>query len=147
LRTPRFTAIANAGGNLLLIFIGKDGICPKEASVMRIARTNFDRHEQRRDRRYALPPLTVIIDDQNYVSDNWSLGGFHLTGPLPLEVGALVVGTLHVDGSDGFTFMASVVRKDAAAGTLAFHFQELTPLAVTRLDRALARRLVPRHRP
>ncbi|HXZ01213.1 MAG TPA: PilZ domain-containing protein [Stellaceae bacterium] len=114
---------------------------------MRIARTNFDRHEQRRDRRYALPPLTVIIDQQDYVSDNWSLGGFHLTCALPLKVGEVVAGTLHVDGSDGFAFTASVVRKDLEAGTLAFHFQEMTPLAVTRLDRALARRLVPRHRP
>lgn len=111
---------------------------------MRIARTNFDRHEQRRDRRYALPPLTVIIDNQDYLSDNWSLGGFHLTCALLLEVGTVIAGTLHVDGSDGFAFTASVVRKDVAAGTLAFHFRELTPLAVTKLDRALARRLVAR---
>lgn len=115
---------------------------------MRIARTNFDRHEQRRDRRYALPPLTVIIDDRRYASDNWSLGGFHLACSLPLRVGAVVTGTLHVDGSDGFTFTAAVVRKDVEGeGTIAFHFQELTPLAITNLDRALARRLVPRHRP
>ena len=111
---------------------------------MRIARTNFDRQEMRRDRRYALPPLTVIIGDQDYVSDNWSLGGFQLTGALPFAVGDVIAGTLHIDGSDGFGFTASVVRRDEAAGSLGFRFQELTPLAMTKLDRALARRLVPR---
>lgn len=113
---------------------------------MRIARTNFDRQEARRDRRYELPPLTVIIGDQTYLSDNWSLGGFQLSGAPPYVVGDVVNGTLHVDGSDGFGFSASVVRRDEAAGTLGFHFQELTPLAMTRLDRALARRLSPRRR-
>ena len=111
---------------------------------MRIARTNFDRQEARRDRRYALPPLTVVLGDQSYLSDNWSLGGFQLSGALPLAVGDVVNGTLHIEGSDGFGFTASVVRKDEAAGTLGFRFQELTPLAMTKLDRALARRLSPR---
>jgi len=114
---------------------------------MRIARTNFDRQESRRDRRYAMPSLRVVIGDQEYISDNWSLGGFQLTSDLPLIVGAAVVGTLHVDGSDGFEFTAEVVRKDPASGILGFHFQELTPLALTKLDRALARRLVARRRP
>ncbi|MGO8914900.1 MAG: PilZ domain-containing protein [Stellaceae bacterium] len=113
---------------------------------MRIARTNFDRQESRRDRRYALPPLTVTIGGQDYVTDNWSLGGFQLTSGLPLEVGAVVTGTLQIDGSDGFAFSASVVRQEAATGARGFRFQELTPLAVTKLDRALARRLVPRRR-
>ncbi len=113
---------------------------------MRIARTNFDRQEHRRDRRYALPPLTVIIDELEYVTDNWSLGGFQLTGELPFAVGAVVAGTLHIDGSDGFEFNAEIVRKDAAAGSFGFQFRELTPLAMTKLDRALARRLVSRRR-
>jgi hypothetical protein len=111
---------------------------------MRTVRTNFDRQESRRDRRYASPMLTVVIDDQEYVSDNWSLGGFQLSCALPLEIGAVVAGALHVDNSGGFAFTASVVRKEAAAGTLGFRFQELTSLAMTKLDRALARRLVAR---
>jgi hypothetical protein len=113
---------------------------------MRITSTNFDRQESRRDRRYAQPSLLAIIDGQEYVSDNWSLGGFHLSAKLSLAAGATVTGTMHVDGSDGFVFTAVVVRKDDAAGTLAFHFRDLTPLAMTRLDRALARRLVSRRR-
>jgi len=114
---------------------------------MRIARTNFDRQEARRDRRYAVPPLTVTIADQSYLSDNWSLGGFQLSGALALAVGDVISGTLQVDGSDGFAFSGSVVRKDKDAGTLGFRFQDLTPQAMTKLDRALARRLTPRRRP
>jgi len=93
-----------------------------------------------------LPPLTVTIADQSYPSDNWSLGGFQLTGVPGLSVGDVVSGTLKVDDGDAFAFTASVVRKDAGAGTLGFQFQELTPQAMTRLDRALARRLSPRRR-
>ena len=114
---------------------------------MRIARTNFDRQEARRDRRYAVPPLTVIIGGREFASDNWSLGGFQLTTDMPVMVDAVVTGTLHVDGSDGFEFTARVVRKDEASGQIGFHFEELTPLAMTKLDRALARRLVSRRRP
>jgi hypothetical protein len=114
---------------------------------MRIARTNFDRQESRRDRRYALPPLTVVIGDQDYATDNWSLGGFQLTASLPLAVGDVVTGSLRLSEGDAFAFAATVVRKDEPAGTLGFRFQDLSPLAVTMLDRALARRLGPRRRP
>ena len=114
---------------------------------MRIARTNFDRQEHRRDRRYAQPTLTVVIGQEQYESDNWSLGGFQLTADLPLELGAIVKGTIRIAGSDGFDFSAELVRKDAAAGNIGFHFQELSPVAMTKLDRALARRLVSRRRP
>jgi PilZ domain-containing protein len=112
---------------------------------MRISRTNFDRQEGRRDRRYASPPLTITIGEQEYVSDNWSLGGFQLSGPLPLELGAAVTGTFQIDGSDGFAFTASVVRHEG--DSFGFHFHELSPQAMTKLDRALARRLVIRRRP
>ena len=59
----------------------------------------------------------------------------------------MVVGTLRVEGGDGFAFTASVVRQGGAGGTLGFRFQDLSPLAVTMLDRALARRLARRRRP
>jgi hypothetical protein len=113
---------------------------------MRIARTNFDRQEHRRDRRYALPPLTIALGEREYATDNWSLGGFQLTAALPLAVGAMINGTFRVDGGDEFGFAAELVRKDEAAGSLGFRFHELSPAALTRLDRALARRLVSRRR-
>lgn len=111
---------------------------------MRTARTNFDRQESRRDRRYALPSLLVIIGEQEYISDNWSLGGFLLSAKLPLAIGAVVTGILHVDRDGGIGFEAQLVRKDE--GVLGFHFQNMTPTALTRLDRALARRLLSRRR-
>jgi PilZ domain len=114
---------------------------------MRIARTNFDRQESRRDRRYALPTLTIAIGDQDYPSDNWSLGGFQLSAPLALTVGDVVTGTLRLEGGEPLAFTALVVRQDEPAGSFGFRFQELSPLAVTMLDRALARRLVSRRRP
>lgn len=114
---------------------------------MRIGRTNFDRQESRRDRRYALPPLTIAMGDQDYVTDNWSLGGFQLSAALPLAVGDVVAGTLRVADGDALAFTASVVRKDEPAGALGFRFQELSSLAVTMLDRALARRLAARRPP
>lgn len=113
---------------------------------MRVIRTNFDREEARRDRRYALPALVVNMGGQEYTSENWSLGGFCLKTAFPLVPGALVVGTLHIDGSDGFEFTAKVTRNDKIDGVVAFHFRDMTPLAVTKLDRALGRRLVSRWR-
>jgi hypothetical protein len=114
---------------------------------MRIARTNFDREESRRDRRYALPSLLVEIGGQEYVSDNWSLGGFLLKGELPFALGRVVAGTLHVDSSGGAVFAAEVARKDEKTGTMGFRFQDMTSTTMTKLDRALARRLVSRRRP
>ncbi|HUH85468.1 MAG TPA: PilZ domain-containing protein [Stellaceae bacterium] len=111
---------------------------------MRTSRTNFDRQESRRDRRYALPSLLVVIGEQEYISDNWSLGGFVLSAKLPLHVGAVVTGILHIDRHGGVGFEAQVVRKEEAI--LGFRFQNMTPLAVTKLDRALARRILSRRR-
>jgi PilZ domain len=112
--------------------------------TMRTSRTNFDRQESRRDRRYALPSLLVVIGEQEYISDNWSLGGFLLSAKLPLDVGAVVTGTLHVDRNGGVGFEAQLVRKDEAI--LGFQFRNMTPAALTRLDRALARRILSRRR-
>jgi hypothetical protein len=114
--------------------------------LMRTVRTNFDRQESRRDRRYQLP-LVVKFGGEEFTSDNWSLGGFQITSSLTFEIGVVIAGQLHVDGSEGFDFSAQVVRKDQEAGSLGFHFQELSPAAVNRLDQALARRLSGRRRP
>jgi hypothetical protein len=116
---------------------------------MRTLRTNFSRLESRRDRRYAIPPLVVSIDGHDYISDNWSLGGFHLTGELAHAVDEVVTGTFKVDSDKGpkvFDFSAKVVRHEEVGGKIAFHFEGLSGDAVTALDRALARRLGPRRR-
>ena len=109
--------------------------------VMRTTRTNFDRREARRDRRYALPSLVVKLDGREYDLDNWSLGGFHLPGKLPLKIGAVVNGVLRIAKGDSVEFSARLVRKDEATDALAFQFHDLSNEVVSRLDRALARRM------
>jgi hypothetical protein len=112
---------------------------------MRTVRTNFDRQESRRDRRYELP-LVVELGGEEFSSDNWSLGGFQITSVQAIELGSLVAGRLRVDGSEGLDFSAQLVRKDLEAGTLGFRFQELAPAVMIKLDQALARRLSGRPR-
>jgi len=113
---------------------------------MRTIRTNFDRQEARRDRRYSLP-LLVTFGGAQYTSNNWSLGGFQVTSDHAFDIGAMVDGTLQIDGKESLAFSALLVRKDSESGTLGFQFKELGPGAVEKLDRALARRLVGRKQP
>ncbi len=113
---------------------------------MRTIRTNFDRQEARRDRRYALP-LVVSFGGQQYTSNNWSLGGFQVTSDHAFDIGAVVNGTLQIDSNESLTFSALLVRKDSENRTLGFQFKELGPRAVEKLDRAIARRLMGRKRP
>ena len=115
-------------------------------SDRRPTKISFDPREDRRDRRYPLPPVSITIDGVEYTTVNWSLGGFLLKGELGIEVGATISGTLRVDGSAGFPFTAELIWREVENGSYGFHFTELTPDAVGKLDRALARRLVPRAR-
>ena len=110
---------------------------------MRTVRTNFDRQESRRDRRYALP-LRVSFGTEEYTSDNWSLGGFQVTSDQPMEIGLVVTGTLGIEGSEHIAFSAQLVRHDREARSFGFHFTEISPSAVELLDRVLARRLAGR---
>ena len=99
-------------------------------------RASADRRELRHDRRYVAPALRLEIEGRQLTSVNWSLGGFLVRSELALDVGATVKGTLRVAGSDGFTFIASLVRKDARSQDLGFQFEELTPLALERWNHA-----------
>ncbi|MBV9523591.1 MAG: hypothetical protein JO010_12395, partial [Alphaproteobacteria bacterium] len=47
---------------------------------MKVIRTSFDRREERRDRRYPLPPLLVELGGVEHATVNWSLGGFLVSG-------------------------------------------------------------------
>jgi hypothetical protein len=115
--------------------------------MLKTIRINFDRHEARRDRRYALPPIMVALDTGSYATNNWSLGGFLLPPPdldlvpnLDLPVGASVAGQVTLpDGSTPHAFRAEVVRRDAD-GT-GFRFVEPLDALVGALDRAIAHRL------
>jgi hypothetical protein len=114
---------------------------------MKTIRVSYDRQEDRRDRRYPLPPLTVSIGDANYVTVNWSLGGFLLAGFTgSVAVGQKLSGELRVqDRAEPVEFSAMVVRVDEPGpGNLAAQFVDLDDRTVTLLDRAIARRLFRR---
>ena len=108
--------------------------------MLKTTRINFDRHESRRDRRYALPPVTVTLSSGAYATGNWSLGGFllplNLEPSIDLALGATVSGNLTLAESSTHAFAAEVVRCDAD-GT-GFRFVEPSEALVGALDRAIA---------
>jgi hypothetical protein len=113
---------------------------------MRYIRTTYDRAEERRDRRYPLPPLAVKIDGAEYTTLNWSLGGFLLGNwTTPTKPAEVLNGTLQAE-KDGpsFGFTVEVVRWSAEAASLAAKFVEIEPGAMDHLDRSLARRFARR---
>lgn len=112
--------------------------------MLKTIRSNFDRHEARRDRRYPLPPITVTLPgapaSNSWATSNWSLGGFLLPPGINLALGAAVSGDATMpDGSPTHAFTAEVVRCDAD-GT-GFRFVEPSDALVAALDRAIAHRL------
>lgn len=116
---------------------------------MKTIRTNFDRDELRRDRRYPLPPLRVTFAPREvpgeFETANWSLGGFALAPqedrPLPsLALGATVAGTLIPYAmTEFYPFAAEVVRRDGDG--LGFQFVEKSDALIGVLDRALSNRM------
>jgi hypothetical protein len=113
---------------------------------MRYIRTSFDRADERRDRRYPLPPLTVTIDGASYTTLNWSLGGFLLGDwTVPTKSGEVLSGMLQAE-KDGprFGFTVEVVRWSPESSSLAAKFVEIEPGAIDHLDRSLARRFARR---
>jgi hypothetical protein len=112
--------------------------------MLKTIRINFDRHESRRDRRYLLPPITLTLEAGDYVTSNWSLGGFllppNLEPAIELALGATVAGKATMpDGNASHAFSAEIVRCDAD-GT-GFRFVEPSDALVGALDRAIAHRL------
>jgi hypothetical protein len=113
--------------------------------MLKTVRTNFDRRELRRDRRYALPRMTVTINGADYVTGDWSLGGFHIVDGPSLAIGEQVAGAIQIEGRDGrYDFTAEVVRNNGAGHDVGFHFVELSSELVTVLDRAAFRRFAGR---
>lgn len=108
--------------------------------MLKTIRINFDRHETRRDRRYALPPITVTLASGAYTTSNWSLGGFLLPPGIGLARGASVAGKVTTpDGRATHAFSAELVRS-GADGT-GFRFVEPSDALIGALDRAIAHRL------
>ena len=80
--------------------------------------------EQRRDRRYALPMLEVVIGDERFHAINWSMRGALLYGICEI-VGMRVRGEMGVPGSsEAVPFAATVVRADLNTGNSAICFED-----------------------
>jgi hypothetical protein len=80
--------------------------------------------EQRRDHRYALPVLEVVIGDEHFRAINWSMRGALLYGICEV-VGARVRGEMGVPGSsEALPFAATVVRADLDTGNSAICFED-----------------------
>jgi hypothetical protein len=80
--------------------------------------------EKRRDRRYALPVLEVVIGDERFCAINWSMSGALLYGICEMA-GTRVRGEMGVPGSsEAFPFAATVVRADLDSGNSAICFED-----------------------
>ena len=107
--------------------------------MSKILRTNFDRHERRRDRRYVSPGITVTMRGTEYAVENWSLGGFLAPGCRHAP-GAPVAGEVRIGGKPGaYPFTAHAVREDGQGA--GYCFTARSGLLVGALDQALSRRL------
>ena len=91
---------------------------------MHIAPKTSARTEQRRERRYALPVLEVVIGDERYCAINWSMRGALLYGICEIA-GMRVRGEMGVPGSsEAIPFAATVVRTDLDTGSSAICFED-----------------------
>jgi hypothetical protein len=80
--------------------------------------------EERRDPRYALPVLEIVIGDERFRAVNWSMRGALLYGTCEI-VGMRVNGEMGVPGSmEALPFAATVVRADRKTGNSAICFED-----------------------
>lgn len=109
-------------------------------SMLRTIRTNFDRHETRRDRRYPLPPIAVIFGAEEYMTANWSLGGFLIEARGAPAPGSTVAGSIRIpDGKQLYPFSAEVVRRDGDG--IGFRFVQPSGELIGALDRLVIGRM------
>jgi hypothetical protein len=113
--------------------------------MVKTLRKNFDRNELRRDRRYPLPPVTVMLGHAAFTTVNWSLGGFLIEGGPDLAVGTRVEGELRTEGATRTQkFTAEVLRRDRDGHATGFCFIERSDALVDALDRSIAGRMAGR---
>jgi hypothetical protein len=109
---------------------------------MKIVKVSYARarSEGRRDRRYPLPPLTVTMDQGEWTTENWSLGGFLISNYDGKAVpGEEIAGFIRVAADEPpFAFNATVVRIDDQR--LGAQFRSIGEAFMVQLDRVIARR-------
>lgn len=92
--------------------------------------------DRRGERRYALPPVEVVIGDERFRAVNWSMRGALLYGLCDV-VGVRVRGEMGVPGSsEAIPFAATVVRADLETGNTAICFEDARTEAVEFHDHA-----------
>lgn len=100
--------------------------------------------ERRHDKRLPLPVFTVRIEDREYQSLNWSLGGF-LLGPLDFSyfIGENVIMLLKIDeqGSE-MEIPGEIIRLDGEAMNFAVKFTEMNPGLYRFFEQAFTARFV-----
>ena len=112
--------------------------------MRKLIRTNFDRQEHRRDKRYASPAITVTIEGERYAVVDWSLGGFKPVDGPKVPVGQQVTGAVTIVGrAESYEFTAEAVQFAGTNGQ-AFRFIERSQSLINALDRALVARLMGR---
>jgi len=109
--------------------------------MLRSTQIYLDYNNLRRDRRYAAPPVCLIVGDGAYGALNWSLGGILLDRPPAFSIGARFAAELRLsDSSERFEVVVEVLRRDLPRGTLACRFIEPSHAMVGALDAAVAAR-------
>jgi hypothetical protein len=97
--------------------------------------------EQRRDRRYSLPMLEIVIGDERFHAVNWSMRGALLYGICEV-VGMRVRGEMGVPGSsEALPFAATVVRAEFDSGNSAICFEDCRSDKIEFSEHACAARL------
>ena len=95
-----------------------------EYCSMHLARKTSVPTEQRRERRYILPLLEVVIGDERFCAINWSMRGALLYGICEFA-GVRVRGEMGVPGSsEAIPFAATVIRTDLDTGNSAICFED-----------------------
>jgi hypothetical protein len=106
--------------------------------AMNVARKSGSPTELRRDRRYGLPAVEIVIGDERFRAINWSMRGALLYGICD-AVGARVRGEMGMPGtSDGVPFAATVVRSDLNTGNSAICFEDCRTERIEFHDHACA---------
>lgn len=112
--------------------------------MSKLIRTNFDRHEMRRDRRYVAPAITVRVAGADHPIRDWSLSGFRPACGMRVERGRQIAGALRIGASDKVhPFTAEAVRGDAQ-GAVGFRFLECAPGMARALEKAVVARMAGR---
>ncbi|HKT17724.1 MAG TPA: hypothetical protein VJR47_06760 [Stellaceae bacterium] len=110
----------------------------------KLIRTNFDRHEMRRDRRYRAPAVTLCVDGADHPVRDWSLSGFRPACGMRVERGGRIAGALRIAASEAtHPFTAEAVR-GGAQGVTGFRFVECSWSLARALEKAVARRMAGR---